>query len=149
MKNIIILLLLLLLGWQLLKPNRVNEIVSHKTVTRDSLVRDTICDTILIMDKSEIVRLDTLIFRDTIEVSIPISRYEFKGEDYKFVVEGYNVKPISMEHYPITHYKFTSDKYFSEKRISFGIIVGVGGIYGVKGADFGLIYGIGFRYRLN
>ncbi len=147
---IIIVLLLTIIGWQYLSK-RPDVIHTTETVVRDTIIRDTIRDTIFTNIESEIIRIDTLIYRDTINIPIPIQKYEFRDSSYHFVVEGFRVKPISLEFYPTTRYiekESTNSIYYNERRLSFGLIIGVGGIYNREGVDFGVIYGVGLKIRI-
>lgn len=149
-KGVLIVLLIILLGWQVLSPNRV---VKTKTEIeyRDSLVYDTIKITEF-RDRlvcKEIVRTDTLIHTindtDTVFVPIPISEYHFRDSLYSIKAEGYNVSLQEVEVYPKTIYKFkeTTHEIVKRKRITHGLQIGAGAMYGTKGLDFGFYGGYG------
>lgn len=120
-------------------------------IIRDSIVRDTIRDTVPKYVTRYLTRYDTLTIKDTIPIYVPISRYEFRDSTYRFVVEGYNVKPLLMETYPITHYVMKEkivNTVTKPKRITSGINIGAGMFYGTKGVDIGLYVGYGVTIRL-
>lgn len=118
---------------------------SEIVVYRDSIVRDTIRDTVFFVEKQTVVRNDTLVVNDTIYKLLPISRYEFNDSTYRFVVEGYNVKPILLETYPVTYYRFKETT--KQKRVTNGWNIGVGAFYGTKGFDLGVYVGYGVLVR--
>lgn len=129
------LLLLLLVIYLFTCSSPVKE---HPTQT--IIYRDTIRDTIPKLVTKYITRYDTVLVNDTQFVYLPISTYEFKDTNYRIIVEGYNVKPLLIETYPIT-------KIVREKRLRFSPILGVGAIYGTKGLDIGIIAGVGVTFR--
>lgn len=153
-KAINTLLLLLLFGavTYIFIRQPTKEVEIKETVTyRDSIVRDTIRDTVFFVEKQTVVRNDTLVVNDTIYKLLPISRYEFNDSTYRFVVEGYNVKPILLETYPTTRYIMKEkivNTVTKPKRITSGISIGAGMFYGTKGLDVGLYVGYGVNVRL-
>lgn len=153
-KTINILLLLLLMGavaYLFIRQPTKEVMVRESVVYRDSVVRDTLRDTTLKIVTQYVVRYDTLAVNDTIYKLLPISRYEFSDTSYRFTVEGYNVKPILLETYPITHYITTerTKEVVRERRINHGLNVGVGAFFGTKGFDVGVYVGYGFTINLN
>lgn len=154
-KDVLIIIISMLLAWVILTTNKeTTERVSVEY--RDSIVyiRDTVVDTVFSEPKIlHYISTDTIIFRDSIYVPIPINRYTFHDKLYKFTVDGYNVKPISLEVYPETKTIY-KDRYITRdrevvklKRVNHGLIVGVGGVYGTKGLDVGLIAGYGLIFN--
>lgn len=147
-----ILLLLLLVGavvYIFIRPP-TKEVEIKETITyHDSIVRDTLRDTTLKIVTQYVVRYDTLTLNDTIYKLLPISLYEFRDSSYRFVVEGYNVKPILLETYPITHYITTEriKEITRERRINHGMNLGIGAFYGTKGFDVGVYVGYGVTIK--
>lgn len=147
-----ILLLLLLVGAvaSILIRQPTKKIEIKETITyRDSIVRDTLRDTTLKIVTKYVVRYDTLTINDTIYKLLPISSYEFRDSSYRFIVEGYNVKPILLETYPITHYITTEriKEITKERRINHGMNLGIGAFYGTKGFDVGVYVGYGITVK--
>ena len=92
MKNVVIALALIsvafLLGRRSVKP----EIVEIHTT--DTVVRDTVRETVLVPKVRYLTRVDTVLLKvpgDTVEVPVlvPISRNVYEGEDYRAVVSGF------------------------------------------------------------
>lgn len=141
-----ILLLFLLLGTLVFIFVRVPVVEVKESVSvRDSIVRDTIRDTLFRSVSETVVRYDTIRINDTIYHFIPITRYEFSDTTYRFVVEGYNVRPLLIETYPVTHY-ITVERLTEvtrQKQLVHGFNAGVGAFYGTKGLDVGFYVGYG------
>lgn len=150
-KTINITLLLLLIGTvaYILFGSRPQIEIKETITTRDSIVRDTIRDTIIKKVSEKVVRHDTIRINDTVYYRLPISYYEFRDTSYRFVVEGYNVKPILLETYPITHYITTAriKEITKERRINHGMNLGIGAFYGTKGFDVGVYVGYGITVK--
>lgn len=151
-KKVNTLLLLLLIGAvvYLFIRQPTKEVEIKETVTyRDSIVRDTIRDTLIKKVSEKVVRYDTSWISDTVYHRLPISSYEFRDTSYRFVVEGYNVKPILFETFPITHYITTEriKEITKERRINHGLNMGVGAFYGTKGLDVGVYVGYGVTVK--
>lgn len=154
MKTTNIALIMLLLGSLIYISTNSLNVKTERTeviVTRDSIVRDTIRDTVPKYITKQIIRHDTITVNDTINVYVPISTYEFRDSTYRLVIEGYNVKPLLIETYPITHYIMKErvvNTATKPKRITSGINIGAGMFYGTKGFDVGLYVGYGVNIRL-
>lgn len=112
----------------------------RESQTQTIIYRDTIRDTVPKLVTKYITRYDTVLVNDTQFVYLPISTYEYKDTNYRIVVEGYQVKPLLIETYPIT-------KVIREKKVRFAPIIGVGAIYGTKGLDVGIIAGVGVTFQ--
>lgn len=150
--NILLLLLFIAIGVIFFYP--CSKPITKKTIiTRDSIVRDTIRDTIPIpypiVGKE---KRDTLWQKDTIYIPIYFTQMEYKTKDYKVVIEGYCPKLVSIETYPVTHFitkEVTIEKELSPPRITHGLNIGTGLFYGTKGIDVGLYIGYGLTINLN
>lgn len=116
---------------------------------RDSLVCDTLRDTVFKTITKYVVRHDTVRINDTVYQLIPITRHEFKDSSYWFVVDGYGVKPIFLETYPQTRYITTEivRKETKIQRLTHGVNLGVGMLYGTKGLDVGFYVGYGITVK--
>lgn len=154
MKTTNIVLMMLLLGSLIYIFTNSANVKTERTevvITRDSIVRDTIRDTVPKYVTRQFIRYDTITVNDTINVYLPISTYEFRDSTYRLVVEGYDVKPLLIETYPITHYIMKEriiNTVTKPKRITSGISIGAGMFYGTKGLDVGLYVGYGVNIRL-
>lgn len=132
-------------------PDKVKTERTEVVITHDSIVRDTIRDTVPKYVTRQIIRYDTITVNDTVNVYVPISTYEFRDSTYRLVVEGYDVRPLIIETYPITHYIMKEkivNTVMKPKRITSGISIGAGMFYGTKGLDVGLYVGYGVNIRL-
>ena len=136
------------------RATKDTSIVSTK-VERDTIVvRDTLRESYPVEVEREVVRTeykyltrverDTITLRDTILVEIPIEEKEYKGEDYRAVVGGYNPYLKSIEVYPTTKYINTTETIKERKRWGFG--VGVQGGYGYTPKGFQPYVGVGFSF---
>jgi hypothetical protein len=81
-------------------PEYTNSTQSDTIRISDTIV---IRDTIRIREPKpyyvEVVRTDTLVFKDTLKVPIPIEQKTYKTEDYKAVIEGYKPNLLSIDLY--------------------------------------------------
>lgn len=92
-----------------------------------------------------VVRYDTI--REVAEVELPIEEREYKSEDYKAVVGGYNPYLKSIEVYPRTAYITTTETITKRKR--WGVSLGVQGGYGITPHGMQPYAGVGISFGYN
>lgn len=95
-----------MLGIALSRPEKVVEVVKHKTDTTVVEKIDTIHLT-KVVEKEKIVTDTTyIVVNDTIRVPIPISTYRFFEKNlYDITAKGYNVSLESVSVFPKTRYE--------------------------------------------
>lgn len=144
--NIILSIIICVLLFVLYKENN-NVIIKEQITRRDSIVRDTVRE--IITQPRELIIIeqrDTLWLRDTTLIPVYFNQLEYKTDRYKIIIEGYHPKLISVETYPITHFVTIDrvvERNVKKRRITSGINVGAGLLYGTKGIDIGLYIGYG------
>lgn len=89
-----------------------------------------------------IVRYDTI--REVAEVELPIEEREYKSEDYKAIVGGFNPYLKSIEVYPRTAYITTTETI--TKRKHWGVSLGVQGGYGITPHGMQPYAGVGISF---
>lgn len=116
---------------------------------RDTIViRDTvrISDTKTVLKNTHTIRYDTIILHDTIIIDLPIESREYQSDDFYALIEGYNPQLKYIEVYPKTQI-ITEKIALPAKRLSHGLNLGTGIIYGTKGLDLGFYIGYGFTLK--
>lgn len=119
-------------------------------IERDTLyIIDTIREyypkeVVMWRERTEVVYLpkrDTI--RDSIfvEVEVPITAKEYKGRDYRAVVEGYNPILREIEIFPTTQYITTTETIKQRKR--WGVSIGIQGGYGITPKGYQPYAGVG------
>lgn len=127
-------------------------------IVRTEVARDTIVvrDTILEYFPQEVERVvvrtmrvevpiivrDTI--RDTVWVELPIEEREYKGEEYRAIIGGYNPYLKSIEVYPRTTYINTEETITKRKR--WGVSLGVQGGYGITPKGWQPYAGVGVSF---
>ena len=91
-----------------------------------------------------IVRYDTI--REVAEVELPIEEREYKSEDYRAVVGGFNPYLKSIEVYPRTAYITTMETIAKRKR--WGVSLGVQGGYGITPHGMQPYAGVGISFGI-
>lgn len=118
---------------------RLDPIIVPDIVRDTVIIRDTIWPPIPEPEVRLLVRYDTVWLptlaqvtpTDTIKAIVPITESEYKTDDYRAIVEGYNARLVSMELFPqTTTITNTVTKY---KRPVWAVTVGPGVGYGPKG----------------
>ena len=111
MKNIIIALSILVVGFVLGLICRRTEYVETSIVQRDTtVVRDThtiekpVPVKVTVIDSIPVPVKDTVRMRDTLYVRLPLEKREYKREDFYAVVAGYEPRLTHIEVYPKTVY---------------------------------------------
>lgn len=89
-----------------------------------------------------IVHRDTI--RETIEVELPIEEKEYKSEEYRAIVGGYNPYLKSIEVYPRTAYITNTETIKQRKR--WGVSLGVQGGYGFTPKGWQPYAGVGVTF---
>lgn len=89
-----------------------------------------------------IVRYDTI--REVAEVELPIEEREYKSEEYRAVVGGFNPYLKSIEVYPRTAYITTTETITKRKR--WGVSLGVQGGYGITPVGMQPYAGVGISF---
>jgi hypothetical protein len=92
-----------------------------------------------------IVRCDTI--RDTMWVDLPIEEREYKSEEYRAIVGGYQPYLKSIEVYPLT--KFVNSTETITKRKRWGVSIGVQGGYGITPVGMQPYAGVGVTFGYN
>lgn len=110
-RNIIIALVILVMGIAVGLLCRKTEYVETIIVQRDTTV---VVDThiverpvpvrVTVTDTMYVVVTDTVRINDTLYVSLPLERKEYRRDEFYAVVSGYNPSLIHMEVYPKTVY---------------------------------------------
>lgn len=110
-RNIIIALVILVMGIAVGLLLRKTEYVETIIVQRDTTV---VVDThiverpvpvrVTVTDTMYVVVTDTVRINDTLYVSLPLERKEYRRDEFYAVVSGYNPSLIHMEVYPKTVY---------------------------------------------
>lgn len=131
------------------------DIVSVKVERDTIIVRDTIVqyypqEVERVVVKTErisvpIVVRDTI--REVVEVELPIEEKEYKSDEYRAVVGGYNPYLKSIEVYPRTAYINTSKTIKERKR--WGVSLGVQGGYGITPHGMQPYAGVGVTFGYN
>ena len=90
---------------------------------------------------------------ELIKIPIPIKKYTFQDSLYKIQIEGYKVRPLSIDVYPQTKYITTNTSTTIAKpprRINLGIIAGYGILIPTNGTppQKGITLGLGISFRL-
>lgn len=139
------------------RATRGTSIVSTEIERDTIIVRDTIRESYPVEVMREVVRTeykfltrvehDTITLRDTILVEIPIEEREYKGDDYRAVVGGYNPYLKTIEVYPTTKIVTTTETIKERKR--WGFSVGAQGGYGYTPRGFQPYVGVGFTFGYN
>lgn len=127
-------------------------------IVRTEVVRDTIImrDTITQYYPQEVERVvvrtervevpvvvhDTI--REVVEVELPIEEREYKSDEYRAVVGGYNPYLKSIEVYPRTAYITTTETITKRKR--WGVSLGVQGGYGITPQGMQPYAGVGISF---
>lgn len=135
--------------------------VRHTSDEQPLVMRDTIVvrDTLRVYYPQEVVRTvvrtervempvvvhDTI--RDVGSVELPFEEREYKGEDYRAVVGGYQPYLKSFEVYPQTTYVNTTETIAKRKR--WGISLGVQGGYGITPVGLQPYAGVGITFGYN
>lgn len=129
-------------------------IVSTKIERDTIIVRDTIVQcypqeverVVVRTERVEvpIVRYDTI--REVAEVELPIEECEYKSEEYRVVVGGYNPYLKSIEVYPRTAYITTTETITKRKR--WGVSLGVQGGYGITPHGMQPYAGVGISFGI-
>lgn len=102
----IIAILLLVLGIALSRPQKVVEVVKHKTDTTVVEKIDTLYITKVVEKEKVVTDTAYIVVNDTIRVPIPISTYRFFEKDlYDITAKGYNVSIESISVFPKTRYE--------------------------------------------
>jgi hypothetical protein len=113
------------------------------------IVRDTIVVRIPEPIHHYIVRTDTVklttLEKDTVLVAVPIEQKEYKTDDYRAVIEGYNPELLELDIYRQTQYINTTETriVIKNNRWSVGIQGGIG--YAGKFTPY---IGVGVQYNL-
>jgi hypothetical protein len=127
--------------------------IVYTEVERDTIiVRDTIREyypqeverVVVRTERVEvpIVVRDTI--RDTMYIELPIEEREYKSEDYRVVVGGYNPYLKSIEVYPQTSYITNTETV--TKRKHWGVTLGVQGGYGFTPKGWQPYAGVGVTF---
>lgn len=125
------------------------EIERDTIVVRDTIVQYYPQEVTRVVVRTErvevpIVRYDTI--REVAEVELPIEEREYKSEDYKAVVGGYNPYLKSIEVYPRTTYITTTETITKHKRC--GVSLGVQGGYGITPVGMQPYAGVGISFGI-
>lgn len=123
------------------------------TIERDTIVvRDTILEYFPQEVERVVVRTmrvevpiivrDTI--RDTVWVELPIEEREYKGEEYRAIIGGYNPYLKSIEVYPRTSYITATETIKERKR--WGVSLGVQGGYGITPKGWQPYAGVGVSF---
>ena len=127
--NIILLLLLIVAGYLLVNREPQPIKIIESTIIRDTIITDTLTITKFKYITRDVVRVDTLMIRDSIPVYLPISQKRYKGVGYDILTEGYKVKLLEVNIFPekhITNIDRVFEKVLPQKRITHGLNLGVG-----------------------
>ena len=117
------------------------------TIVKPVPVKETVHDSILVPV------VDTMCIRDTVYISLPMERKEYRDSDYVAVVTGYRPELESISVFPITKVvtqTITIHDKSKPKPWGVGVQVGFGGMYGISSrrVDYGPYIGIGFSYNV-
>ena len=126
--------------------------VTTTKIERDTIIKhDTIKQSYPVEVEREVVRTEykylTRVERDTVLVEIPIEEREYKDEEYRAIVEGYNPRLKYIEVYPKTAYITTTETIKERKR--WGFTLGAQGGYGYTPKGFQPYIGIGISFGYN
>ena len=130
-------------------------------IVRTDVERDTIVvrDTVVQYYPQEVERVVVrtervevpVIVRDTIrevaEIELPIEEREYKSEDYRAVVGGFQPYLKSIEVFPRTNYITATETITKRKR--WGVSIGVQGGYGLTPAGTQPYVGVGVTFGYN
>lgn len=130
--------------------------IVHTEVVRDTIiVRDTIVQyypkeverVVVRTERVEvpIVHRDTI--REVVEVELPFEEREYKSDEYRAVVGGYDPYLKSIEVYPTTKYINTSETIKERKR--WGVSLGVQAGYGMTPVGTQPYAGVGVTFGYN
>lgn len=130
---------------------RTKEVIKFQTDTLTIIRTDTIRIEKPVPYKITELRTDTIaVFheRDTVYVPIPIQAYQFKGDDYKLDLTGYNVEVRQIEVYPKTITKYITNETTRTitKRKRFGLGISAG--YGFSRDGLSPYIGAGIQYNI-
>lgn len=123
------------------------EVERDTIVVRDTIVQYYPQEVARVVVRTErvevpIVRYDTI--REVAEVELPIEEREYKSEEYRAVVGGYNPYLKSIEVYPRTAYITTTETI--TKRKHWGVSLGVQGGYGITPHGMQPYAGVGISF---
>lgn len=125
------------------------EVERDTIVVRDTIVQYYPQEVERVVVRTErvevpIVRYDTI--REVAEVELPIEEREYKSEDYKAIVGGFNPYLKSIEVYPRTAYITTTETI--TKRKHWGVSLGVQGGYGITPHGMQPYAGVGISFGI-
>lgn len=125
------------------------EVKRDTIVVRDTIVQYYPQEVARVVVRTErvevpIVRYDTI--REVAEVELPIEEREYKSEDYKAIVGGFNPYLKSIEVYPRTAYITTTETI--TKRKHWGVSLGVQGGYGITPHGMQPYAGVGISFGI-
>ena len=123
------------------------EVKRDTIVVRDTIVQYYPQEVARVVVRTErvevpIVRYDTI--REVAEVELPIEEREYKSEEYRAVVGGFNPYLKSIEVYPRTNYITTTEPITKRKR--WGVSLGVQGGYGITPHGMQPYAGVGISF---
>lgn len=123
------------------------EVKRDTVVVRDTIVQYYPQEVARVVVRTERVEVP-IVLHDTIreiaEVELPIEEREYKSEDYRAVVGGYNPYLKSIEVYPRTAYITTTETITKRKR--WGVSLGVQGGYGITPHGMQPYAGVGISF---
>lgn len=133
-----------------------NTSIVHTEMIRDTIVvRDTIVqyypkEVERVVVKTERINVPVVVrdtIREVVEVELPIEEREYKSDEYRAVVGGYNPYLKSMEVYPTTKYINTTETIKERKR--WGVSLGVQAGYGMTPVGTQPYAGVGVTFGYN
>jgi hypothetical protein len=126
------------------------EVERDTIVVRDTIVQYYPQEVARVVVKTERVEVPIVVrdtIREVVEVELPIEEREYKSEEYKDVVQGYNPILKSIEVYPRTSYITTTETIKERKR--WGVSLGVQGGYGITPKGWQPYAGVGVTFGYN
>jgi hypothetical protein len=126
------------------------EVERDTIVVRDTIVQYYPQEVARVVVKTERVEVPIVVrdtIREVVEVELPIEEREYKSEEYKAVVQGYNPILKSIEVYPRTSYITTTETIKERKR--WGVSLCVQGGYGITPKGWQPYAGVGVTFGYN
>lgn len=137
------------------RATKDTDIVRTEIVRDTIVVRDTIREAYPVEKERIVVRIERVevpimrcdTIRDTMWVDLPIEEREYKSEEYRAIVGGYQPYLKSIEVYPLT--KFVNSTETITKRKRWGVSIGVQGGYGITPVGMQPYAGVGVTFGYN